>query len=140
MIIVYATSDTSYFCSISLRGEIPLILIVYCSIAATSQIRNCRVVVLNPFAMLSTLHLWIAIGLLITWVEASPDHCMQLIQISASSYAANRLKLFTVHTPQSTILQKAVLRLVHLSRSIPLRSITVMPQSKARLQSRCHRQ
>lgn len=140
MIIIYAPSDTSYFCLISVRGEIPLLLIIYYSIAATSQIRNCRVAVLNPFAMLSTLHLWIAIGLLITWVEASQDNCMQLIQCSASSYAANRLKLFTMHTPQSTIQHKAVLRLVHLSRLIPLRSITVMPQSKARLQSRCHRQ
>jgi hypothetical protein len=141
MIIVYAPSAPGHFSSISLRANFSLLPVVYCSIAtATSPIRNFRIAALNPFVMLSTLQLWVALGLLITWVEASQDHGTQLIQISASSGAANRLKLLTMHTPQSTMQQKAVQRLVRLSKSTRLRFITVIPQLRARLQFGCHRQ
>lgn len=81
MIVVYATSATSYFRSISLRGNFFLLPILYCSIAtATSPIRNLRLV-LFAFTMLSTLQLWTAVGLLITWAEASQDHYMRLGRI-----------------------------------------------------------
>jgi hypothetical protein len=83
MILVYATSAPGYFCCISLIGNFP------CSPLSTAQLQQLYrrfpifeyLAVLNPFTMLSTLQLWTALGLLITWVEASQDHGMQLSQI-----------------------------------------------------------